>query len=113
MTVSAMRRLFSILTAITIACPLIAISSVESDAPGIGRRHQRPLVPRSVGRREADRQAALNRPQMYVPGHLVWDSRRGQYSWVAGRWERYDPNHAFVGGGLQFRNGQWTLGPAR
>ncbi|MET0445120.1 MAG: hypothetical protein ABW151_11155 [Pseudorhodoplanes sp.] len=109
----SMRRLISILAAIAFACPLVVISSAESDAQGIGRRHQRPLVPRSVGRREADRQAALSRPQMYVPGHFVWDSRRGQYSWVGGRWERYDPKHAFVGGGLQYRNGQWTLGPAR
>ena len=32
---------------------------------------------------------------------------------VAGRWERYDPKHAFVGAGWQFRNGQWTFGPMR
>jgi hypothetical protein len=109
-----MRRLVSTLATLAVACPLFAAATTPSDAQtSFGRRHERQLVPRSQGRREADRQAARNQAQVYVPGHLVWDSRRGQYSWVAGRWERYDPNHAFVGGGLQFRNGQWTIGPTR
>ena len=109
-----MQRFVSTLAAFVVACPLLAISTTTGDArTSLGRRHERQLVPRSVGRREADRAAAQSRQQVYVPGHLVWDSRRGQYSWVAGRWERYDPKHTFVGGGLQFRNGQWTLGPAR
>ena len=86
----------------------------ESEAQTVTtRRNERPLVPRSQGRRQADRAAQQASPRVYVPGHWAWDSRRGQYSWVTGRWERYDPNQAFVGGGLQFRNGQWTLGPNR
>jgi len=118
MTKIAIPRLVCLLVALTLATPLVVVSTVESDAQtSMRRRNQLPLVPRSVGRRqadrEADRQAELNQPRVYVPGHFVWDSRRGQYSWVAGRWERYDPNHAFVGGGLQFRNGQWTVGPSR
>jgi hypothetical protein len=109
-----MRPLVSLLATLAVAGPLLAVPTAASDAQtSIGRRHERALVPRSQARREADRAAARNHPQVYVPGHLVWDSRRGQYSWVAGRWERYDPSHAFVGGGLQFRNGQWPLGPAR
>ncbi|MFN3349822.1 hypothetical protein [Pseudorhodoplanes sp.] len=74
------------------------------------RRAQQPLVPRSQARRQADRAAAQ---RVYVPGHWAWDRRKGQYSWVAGRWERYDPKHAFVGTGLHFRNGQWSFGPTR
>ena len=118
MTAKMTRGLISALAVLALACPLVAVSSVEASAQSsIGRRHERPLVPRSVGRREADRQAdrqaARNQPQVYVPGHFAWNSRRGEYSWVAGRWERYDPKHAFVGGGWQFRNGQWTFGPTR
>ena len=114
MSKATMRRFVSTFAAFAVACPLLAVSTAPGDAQtSLGRRHERQLVPRSVGRREADRAAAQSRQQVYVPGHLVWDSRRGQYSWVAGRWERYDPKHTFVGGGLQFRNGQWTLGPAR
>lgn len=108
------RGAFCLLAGCALAIPLLAISAEPGSAQSsIGRRHERALVPRSQGRREADRQVARSRPQVYVPGHFAWDSRRGQYSWVAGRWERYDPNHAFVGGGLQFRNGQWTVGPSR
>ncbi len=107
-----MRRLISLLAILSLACPVLVISTIDSDAQ-IRRRNERPLVPRSVGRREADRQAAQQAARAYVPGHFAWDNRRGQYSWVAGRWERYDPKHAFGGGGLQFRNGQWTFGPAR
>jgi hypothetical protein len=112
MSEARMQRLVSTLAALAIAGPLFAATTTSGDAQTAIGRQQRPLVPRSQARREADR-AAHNRPQVYVPGHFAWDSRRGQYSWVAGRWERYDPSHAFVGGGLQFRNGQWTLGPAR
>lgn len=109
-------RLGSLLAIVAVACPLLVISTIEVDAQtSMRRRNQLPVVPRSVGRRQADRESERQaaRPQTYVPGHFVWDNRRGQYSWVAGRWERYDPNHAFVGGGLQFRNGQWTVGPTR
>ncbi len=109
-----MQKLTSLLGMVAIAAPLSVLPTVAAEAQtSMSRRNERPLVPRSQGRREADRQAARNRPQVYVPGHFVWDSRRGQYSWVAGRWERYDPTHAFVGAGLQFRNGQWTVGPTR
>jgi hypothetical protein len=108
----AMRRIVSTLSMLALACPLVVVSTVESGAQ-IRRRNELPLVPRSQGRRQADREWARNQPQTYVPGHFAWDNRRGQYSWVSGRWERYDPKHAFVGGGLQFRNGQWTVGPAR
>jgi hypothetical protein len=73
------------------------------------RRADRHVVPRSHGRRQADR---AQQP-VYVPGHFVRDRRTGRYSWVEGRWERYDPRHAFVGAGWQFRNGQWTFGPVR
>ena len=93
-----------------------AAVSVESgvDISAQRRSSQRHVVPRARGRREADRQSAqAMAPRVYVPGHFAWDRRRGQYSWVAGRWERYDPKHAFVGTGLVYRNGQWTFGPAR
>jgi hypothetical protein len=98
-----------------LASPLLAVSAEKADAQtAMQRRAERPLVPRSHGRRQADRQAAqAQAAQVYVPGHWAWDRRRGQYSWVAGRWERYDPKHAFVGAGWHFRNGQWTFGPAR
>jgi hypothetical protein len=90
---------------------LVAATPAPSDAQtSAQRRAERPLVPRSHGRRQADRAV---QQQVYVPGHFAWDRRTGQYSWVAGRWERYDPKHAFVGAGWHFRNGQWTFGPAR
>jgi hypothetical protein len=91
-----------------------ALSTGEAEVSAQRRSAQRHVVPRSVGRRQADRQSEqAMAPRVYVPGHFAWDRRRGQYSWVAGRWERYDPKQAFVGGGLVYRNGQWTLGPAR
>ena len=106
-----MRRIVSVLMVSATAAALVTISAVDSDAQASMRRRpdQRPLVPRSQARRQADRAG----PQVYVPGHWAWNPRRGEYSWVSGRWERYDPNHAFVGGGLVFRNGQWTFGPSR
>jgi hypothetical protein len=93
-----------------VAAVPVAAAPVQSDAEASAQRRQRPLVPRSHGRRQADRAA---QQQVYVPGHFAWDRRKGQYSWVSGRWERYDPSQAFVGAGWQFRNGQWTFGPAR
>ena len=112
---SAMQRIVSLLMIAATAATLVAVSAMVSDAEAAMRRRpdQRPLVPRSLARRQADRAAERARPQVYVPGHWAWNVRRGEYSWVSGRWERYDPNHAFVGGGLVFRNGQWTFGPAR
>lgn len=100
------------------AMMFVVAAPSPAQAQGLSNRpYHRPLVPRSQSRREADRTASRQRaqaqPRVYVPGHFAWDNRRGQYSWVAGRWERYDPNHAFVGGGLHFRNGQWTAGPVR
>lgn len=108
---SIMRRIICVLSMLATAATLVAASTIFSDAEAAMRRRpdQRPIVPRSQSRRAADRSG----PQMYVPGHWAWNARRGEYSWVSGRWERYDPNHAFVGTGLVFRNGQWTFGPAR
>jgi hypothetical protein len=102
--------------ALAVSAPVTGnAASLESGAEiSAQRRSQRHVVPRARGRREADRQSAqAMAPRVYVPGHFAWDRRRGQYSWVAGRWERYDPKHAFVGTGLVYRNGQWTFGPAR
>ena len=108
---SAMQRIVSLLMIAATAATLVAVSAMVSDAEAAMRRRpdQRPPVLRLQARRQADRAV----PQVYVPGHWAWNVRRGEYSWVSGRWERYDPNHAFVGGGLVFRNGQWTFGPAR
>jgi hypothetical protein len=118
-----MRRIASILIMLAFASGLAASAPATSDAASMEsgaefsaqrRSSQRHVVPRSVGRRQADRQSEqAMAPRVYVPGHFAWDRRRGQYSWVAGRWERYDPKQAFVGAGWQFRNGQWTFGPAR
>lgn len=106
-----MRRIGSALILLVFAVGLTMVLPAESDAQtAIQRRAERPLVPRSHGRRQADRAV---QQQVYVPGHFAWDRRKGQCSWVAGRWERYDPNQAFVGAGWQFRNGQWTFGPTR
>jgi hypothetical protein len=110
MTGAFMRRVTLTLTMLACAAGLVSVAPTASDAQtAIQRRAERPLVPRSHGRRQADRAAQ----QVYVPGHWAFDRRRGQYSWVAGRWERYDPTHAFVGAGWHFRNGQWTFGPMR
>lgn len=107
-----MRRITLTLLTLAFTAGLVAATPMQSDAQtSMQRRAERPLVPRSHGRRQADR--AAQQQQVYVPGHWAWDRRKGQYSWVAGRWERYDPNQAFVGAGWQFRNGQWTFGPAR
>ena len=118
-----MRPVTSTLVMLALASGLAAIAPAKSDAASLEsveefsaqrRSSQRHVVPRSVGRRQADRQSEqAMAPRVYVPGHFAWDRRRGQYSWVAGRWERYDPKHAFVGTGLVYRNGQWTFGPAR
>lgn len=109
-----MRRGVSLLVALAAAPALLVALPAESDAQtAMRRRAERPLVPRSQARREADRAAERAAPRVYVPGHFVWDNRRGRYSWVAGRWERYDPHHAFGGGGLWLRDGQWTAGPVR
>ena len=118
-----MRAVTSILVMLAFASGLAAIAPAKSDAASPEnaaevsaqrRSSQRHVVPRSVGRRQADRQSEqAMAPRVYVPGHFTFDRRRGQYSWVAGRWERYDPKHAFVGTGLVYRNGQWTFGPAR
>jgi hypothetical protein len=112
---SAMQRIVSVLMISAVAATLVTVSAVGSDAEAAMRRRpdQRPVTPRSQSRRQADRAAERARPQVYVPGHWAWNTRRREYSWVSGRWERYDPNHAFVGGGLVFRDGQWTFGPAR
>ncbi|MGD9923248.1 MAG: hypothetical protein AB7V13_17665 [Pseudorhodoplanes sp.] len=92
------------------ASGFVTLTPSPADAQSsIQRRAERPLVPRSQSRRQADRAA----PRVYVPGHWAWNARRGQYSWVAGRWERYDRNHAFVGAGLGWRDGQWSFGPTR
>jgi hypothetical protein len=105
-----MRQIVSSLALLAIASGLVMVAPAECDAQtAMQRRAERPLVPRSQARRQADRAG----PQVYVPGHFAWDRRRGQYSWVAGRWERYDPKHAFVGAGWHLRNGQWTFGPTR
>jgi hypothetical protein len=104
------RRFLTMALTLAVTSPLLAISTWQADAQtSAQRRAERPLVPRSQARRQADRAAQ----RVYVPGHWAWDRRRGQYSWVAGRWERYDPKHAFVGAGWHFRNGQWTFGPMR
>jgi hypothetical protein len=106
-----LRRIGSALLILAFASGLAAVAPAESSAQStIQRRAERPLVPHSHGRRQADRAPPQ---QVYVPGHFAWDRRKGQYSWVAARWERYDPNQAFVGAGWQFRNGQWTFGPVR
>jgi hypothetical protein len=107
-----LRRIGSALVMLAFASGLVVIAPAQSDAETSAQRRstQRPLVPRSHGRRQADRAV---QQQVYVPGHFAWDRRKGQYSWVAGRWERYDASHAFVGAGWQFRNGQWTFGPTR
>ena len=106
-----MRCITISLVTLAFAAGLVVAAPAQSDAQtAMQRRAERPLVPRSHGRRQADR---AGQQRVYVPGHLAWDRRRGQYSWVAGRWERYDPKHAFVGAGWQFRNGQWTFGPVR
>ena len=103
-------RLLAIALTVALASPLLAVTAETADAQtAVQRRAERPLIPRSQARRQADRAAQ----QVYVPAHWAWDRRRGQYSWVAGRWERYDPKHAFVGAGWHFRNGQWTFGPVR
>jgi hypothetical protein len=107
-----MRRIICVLMMSALAATFVTISAVGSDAEAAMRRRQ-DLVPRSQARRQADRAAERARPQVYVPGHWAWNPRRGEYSWVSGRWERYDPNHAFVGTGLVYRNGRWTFGPAR
>jgi hypothetical protein len=107
----ALRRTVSTLLTLALASGMAAVAPAESNAQSaIQRRAERPLVPRSHGRRQADRAV---QQQVYVLGHFAWDRRKGQYSWVAGRWERYDPNQVFVGAGWQFRNGQWTFGPVR
>jgi len=99
-----------LMAAIVAAGPSLIVSAERADAQmSAQRRADRPLVPRSQARRQADRAAQ----RTYIPGHWAWDRRQGQYSWVSGRWERYDPKHAFVGAGWQFRNGQWTFGPMR
>jgi hypothetical protein len=107
----AMRRIAPVLAMLTTAAGLLVVAPKISEAQVSARQRvdQRPLVPRAQARREADRSSA----QVYVPGHWAWDRRRNQYSWVAGRWERYDRKHAFVGAGWTFRNGQWTFGPSR
>ena len=102
--------LLAFVLTMALTVPLLAVSVGVADAQSSAqRRSERPLVPRSQGRRQADRAGQ----QMYVPGHWAWDRRRNEYAWVAGRWERYDPRHAFVGAGWHFRNGQWTFGPTR
>ena len=103
-------RFVAIALTASLVSPLLAITAYKADAQTSARRAERPLVPRSHGRRQADRAA---QQQVYVPGRWVYDRRRGEYSWVAGRWERRDPNQAFVGAGWHFRNGQWTFGPTR
>ena len=112
---AAMRQATLSLVTLAFAAALAAATPTPSDAQtSMQRRAERPLVPRSHGRRQADRQAAQAQAgQIYVPGHWAWDRRKEQYSWVAGRWEQYHSSHAFVGAGWQFRNGQWTFGPAR
>lgn len=103
-------RVLATVLLLSVAYPLLVISAGKADAQtAIQRRAERPLVPRSQARREADRAAQ----RVYVPGHWAWDRRRNQYSWVSGRWERYDPKHAFVGAGWHLRNGQWVFAPAR
>lgn len=119
----AMRRIALSLAMLTFASGLAVSAPAKGDTVSVEsgtdisaqrRSSQRHVVPRARGRREADRQSAeAMAPRVYVPGHFAFDRRRGEYSWVAGRWERYDPKQAFVGGGLVFRNGQWTFGPAR
>ncbi len=111
----AMRRVLCVLMMSAVATTLVTVSAIGSDAEAAARRRtdHRHLVPRSQARRQADRAAERARPRIYVPGHWAWNTRRGEYSWVSGRWERYDPNHVFVGTGLVYRNGQWTFGPAR
>ena len=111
----SMRRVVSVLVMSATVAALFTFSAIGGDAEAAMRRRpdQRPVVPRSQSRRQADLAAERARPRVYVPGHWAWNTRRGEYSWVSGRWERYHPNHAFVGTGLVFRNGQWTFGPAR
>jgi hypothetical protein len=107
---SAMRIIALISGTLLLASGLVTVTPSSSDAQtSLQRRAERTLVPRSQSRRHADRAG----PRVYVPAHWAWNARRGQYSWVAGRWERYDPTHAFVGAGWQYRNGQWTFGPVR
>jgi hypothetical protein len=118
-----LRPIGSTFVMLAVASGLIVIAPAKSDAAPLTsdaevsaqrRSSQRHVVPRARGRRQADRASEqAMAPRVYVPGHFAWDLRRGQYSWVAGRWERYDPKHAFVGAGWQFRNGQWTFGPTR
>jgi hypothetical protein len=118
-----MRRIAATFVMLALASGLAAIAPAKSGAASLEsgaefsaqrRSSQRHVVPRARGRRQADRQSEqAMAPRVYVPGHFAFDRRRGQYSWVAGRWERYDPKHAFVGTGLVYRNGQWTFGPAR
>jgi hypothetical protein len=103
-------RLVVFMSGLMLASGLGTIMPAPADAQtAIQRRAERPLVPRSQSRRQTDRAAQ----RVYVPGHWAWNPRRGEYSWVAGRWERYDPTHAFVGAGWQYRNGQWNFGPMR
>jgi hypothetical protein len=115
--VTAVFAMLGFVSALAVSAPVTGnAASLESgfDISAQRRSSQRHVVPRSVGRRQADRQSAqAMAPRVYVPGHFAWDRRRGQYSWVAGRWERYDPKHAFIGTGLVYRNGQWTFGPSR
>jgi hypothetical protein len=99
----------ALLAGVSAASPFSLWPSASDAQTAMQRRAERPLVPRSQARRQADRASQ----RVYVPGHWAWDRRRGQYSWVAGRWERYDPKHDFVGAGWHFRNGQWTFGPVR
>jgi hypothetical protein len=104
------QRFVTLAAALAVATPLLGASTSGADAQtAIQRRAERPLVPRSQARRQTDRAAE----RVYIPGHWAWDRRRGQYSWVTGRWERYDRGQAFVGAGWHFRNGQWTFGPMR
>ncbi len=104
-------RALSVVLTLALSIPPLAATMRPADAQvSAQRRSQQPLVPRSQARRQADRAV---QQQVYVPGHWAFDRRRGQYSWVSGRWERYDPTHAFVGTGWHFRNGQWTFGPTR
>lgn len=111
MRIRRAQRLLTLGVALAVTSPLLAVSVTGADAQtAIQRRAERPLVPRSQARRHADRASAQ---RMYVPGHWSLDRRRGQYSWVTGRWERYDPGQAFVGAGWHFRDGQWTFGPMR
>jgi hypothetical protein len=103
-------RILTLGLALAVATLPLVLSNTCADAQSGMRRAERPLVPRSQARRQADRAATQH---VYVPGHWAWDRKRGEYSWITGRWQRYQPGQAFVGAGWHFRNGQWTFAPMR